>query len=153
MNSIKTRIAAGITIFGLGGLAGLALSAGNQGASQPVADKPLVRTKVIRRTVHVTKHAKPKHPAAGAGGGGSTGAAASGGSSAYGGSTRRSERHDRILVGRRGTVVLLRIGAGHHVEQRRLLGAHRIDLGAGHHRDQRWRRWRRGSAAAAGRGE
>ena len=25
--------------------------------------KPMVRTKVIRRTIHVTKHAKPKHPA------------------------------------------------------------------------------------------
>jgi hypothetical protein len=55
VKNVKTRIAAGIAIFGLGGLAGLALSAGNQGVSQPVADKPLVRTKVIRRTVHVTK--------------------------------------------------------------------------------------------------
>jgi hypothetical protein len=59
---IKTRIAAAATIIGLGGLAGVALSAGNHGASQPVAAKPLVRTKVIRRTIHVTKHAKPKHP-------------------------------------------------------------------------------------------
>jgi hypothetical protein len=64
VKSIKTRIAAGATILGLAGLAGVALNAGNQGASQLVATKPLVRTKVIRRTVHVTKHAKPKRPVA-----------------------------------------------------------------------------------------
>jgi len=63
VKSIKTRIAVLATVLGLGGLAGLALSAGKQGVSQPVAAKPLVRTKVIRRTIHVTKHAKPKHPA------------------------------------------------------------------------------------------
>lgn len=63
MKSIKTQIAAGATILGLGGLTGLALSAGHQRASQPVAAKPLVRTKVIRRTIHVVKHAKPKPPA------------------------------------------------------------------------------------------
>lgn len=62
MKRIKTRIAAAATIVGLAGLAGVALNAGQQGASQSVAAKPLVRTKVIRRTVHVTKHAKPKHP-------------------------------------------------------------------------------------------
>src|SRR5690348_10238337 len=62
VSKIKTRIAAGATILGLGGLTGLALSAGHQKASQPVATKPLIRTKVIRRTIHVTKHAKPKHP-------------------------------------------------------------------------------------------
>jgi hypothetical protein len=63
VKSIKTRIAAGATILGLGGLTGLALSAGHQKASQPVAAKPLVRTRVIRRTIHVVKHVKPKHPA------------------------------------------------------------------------------------------
>lgn len=62
MKRIKTRIAAAATVVGLGGLVGVALNAGQQGASQPVAVKPLVRTKVIRQTVHVTKHAKPKHP-------------------------------------------------------------------------------------------
>jgi hypothetical protein len=61
---LKTRIAAAATILGLGGLAGLALSAGGQKASS-LASKPLVRTKVIHRTVHVTKHVKPKHPVAG----------------------------------------------------------------------------------------
>ena len=65
VKSMKTRIAAAATILGLGGLAGLALSAGRQKPSQPVAAKPLVRTKVIRRTIHVTKHAKPKQPAGG----------------------------------------------------------------------------------------
>lgn len=63
MKRIKTRVAAAATVVGLGGLAGVALNAGQQSASQPVAAQPLVRTKVIRRTVHVTKHAKPKHPA------------------------------------------------------------------------------------------
>jgi hypothetical protein len=60
---IKSRVAVAATVVGLGGLAGVALNAGQQSASQPVAAKPLVRTKVIRRTVHVTKHAKPRHPA------------------------------------------------------------------------------------------
>ena len=67
MKNLKTRIAAAATILGLGGLTGVALNAGAQ-KSPPVAEKPLVRTKVIRRTVHVTKHANPKHPV-GAGGG------------------------------------------------------------------------------------
>jgi len=60
---VKTRIAAGVTILGLGGLTGLALSTNHQQASEPVAAKPLVRTKVIRRTIHVTKHTKPNDPA------------------------------------------------------------------------------------------
>lgn len=64
MKNAKTRIAAAATILGLGGLAGVALNAGKQ-AAPPAAVKPLVRTKVIRQTVHVTKHIKPKHPAAG----------------------------------------------------------------------------------------
>jgi hypothetical protein len=78
VKNFKTRIAAGATILGLGGLTGLALSAGHQKASQPVAAKPLVRTKVIVRTIHVIKHIKPKHPvgaspAAGAAHGGAAG--------------------------------------------------------------------------------
>lgn len=64
MKNAKTRVAAAATILGLGGLAGIALNAGNQ-AAPPAAVKPLVRTKVIRQTVHVTKHIKPKHPAVG----------------------------------------------------------------------------------------
>ncbi len=67
MKNTKAKIATGATVLLLGGLGGLALSQGNsKGPSKPVADKPIVHTKVIRRTVHVTKHAKPKHPAAGA---------------------------------------------------------------------------------------
>ncbi len=62
MRSVKTRIAAIATVLGLAGLTGVALNAGGQGSSQQ-ATKPLVRTKVIRRTIHVTKHAKPKHSA------------------------------------------------------------------------------------------
>lgn len=67
MKNTKAKVATGATVVLLGGLGGLALSQGNNKApSKPVADKPIVHTKVIRRTVHVTKHAKPKHPAAGA---------------------------------------------------------------------------------------
>ena len=67
MKSLKTRIAAGATVVGLGGLAGVALSAGQQNPASTVAEKPLVRTKGGRRTSHGTKHAKTKHPAAGGG--------------------------------------------------------------------------------------
>lgn len=82
MNRTRIRIAAAATIVVLGGLAGLALSDGQKQASTAVAEKPLVRTKVIRRTIHVTKHAKPRHPAAGGRGSGpSTGSSAHAGSS------------------------------------------------------------------------
>lgn len=67
MKNIKTKIATGVTVIFLGGLAGVALSQGGKAPSKEVADvKPVVHTKVIRRTIHVTKHAKPKHPAAAA---------------------------------------------------------------------------------------
>ncbi|HWB69542.1 MAG TPA: hypothetical protein VG518_06160, partial [Solirubrobacterales bacterium] len=64
MKNIKAKIAAGLTVIALGGLTGLALSQGRSAPGNTVADKPVVRTKVIRRTVHVTKHVKPKHPPA-----------------------------------------------------------------------------------------
>ncbi len=78
MKNLKTRIATTATVVGLGGLAGVALSAGGQKASS-LASKPLVRTKVVHRTIRVTKHAKPKHPVAtgGAGYAGSPGHGAS----------------------------------------------------------------------------
>lgn len=82
MSKRKTRIATAATVVGLGGLTGIALSAGGQKANT-LADKPLVRTKVIHRTVHVTKHLKPKQPSAGGGGPHSSGS----GSSAYGSAT------------------------------------------------------------------
>jgi len=66
MKNVKAKVAAGVTVVALGGLTGLALSQGGKAPSKPVADKPVVHTKVIRRTVHVTKHAKPKHPVAAA---------------------------------------------------------------------------------------
>lgn len=66
MKNAKAKVATGATVVLLGGLGGLALSQGNQTPGKQVADKPVVHTKVIRRTVHVTKHAKPKHPPAGA---------------------------------------------------------------------------------------
>lgn len=96
MSKLKTRIAAAVTVVGLGGLAGLALGAGEQNpAPSAVAEKPVVRTKVIRRTIHVTKHARPKRPAAtgsggelraasGPGSAGGAGASATTGSSSSG---------------------------------------------------------------------
>ena len=66
MKNTKAKVATAATVVLLGGLGGLALSQGNKAPSKPVADKPVVHTKVIRRTVHVTKHAKPKHPPAAA---------------------------------------------------------------------------------------
>lgn len=63
MKNLKTRAAAAATVVGLGGLAGVALSSqGRGGATTTAADRP-VRTEVVRRTIHVTKHAKPR-PAA-----------------------------------------------------------------------------------------
>jgi hypothetical protein len=85
----RTRIAAAATVFGLGGLAGLALGAGQHQPTATVAEKPAIQTKVIRRTIHVTKHAKPKHPAAGPGGGTATTQAGSPGT-AYGSATTRA---------------------------------------------------------------
>ncbi|HYQ78324.1 MAG TPA: hypothetical protein VEP91_04355 [Solirubrobacterales bacterium] len=66
VKNAKAKVATGATVVLLGGLTGLALSQGGGAPSKPVADKPIVHTKVIRRTVHVTKHAKPKHPPAAA---------------------------------------------------------------------------------------
>jgi hypothetical protein len=66
VKNIKTKVATGATVVFLGGLTGLALSQGGKAPSKTVADKPVVHTKVIRRTIHVTKHAKPKHPVAAA---------------------------------------------------------------------------------------
>jgi len=66
VKNVKAKVATGATVIALGGLTGLALSQGGKAPGTPVADKPIVHTKVIRRTVHVTKHAKPKHPPASA---------------------------------------------------------------------------------------
>ncbi len=99
MKNLKTRIAAGATIVGLGGLTGLALSAGHQ-KSAPIAAKPLVRTKVIRRTIHVTKHVKPKHPVG-------AGAGMAGGAGSYAGSAVERQRHHRRLLDRLRAFLLL----------------------------------------------
>jgi hypothetical protein len=58
---LKKRIATGATVVAIGGLAGVALST-NKPTSKSPSEKPLVRTQVIRRTIHVTRHEKPKHP-------------------------------------------------------------------------------------------
>jgi CTP:molybdopterin cytidylyltransferase MocA len=66
VKNTKAKVATGATVVLLAGLGGLAMSQGSKAPLNTVADKPLVRTKVIRRTIHVTKHAKPKHPVAAA---------------------------------------------------------------------------------------
>jgi len=66
VKNAKVKVATGATAVLLGGLGGLALSQGGKEPVKPVADNPVVHTKVIRRTIHVTKHAKPKHPPAAA---------------------------------------------------------------------------------------
>jgi hypothetical protein len=84
----KVRIATGATVLGLAGLAGVALSANHQ-AADVASTKPAVRTKVINRTIHVTKHARPPHPrgagprpgVAGAGAAAGSGAVSTGASS------------------------------------------------------------------------
>lgn len=64
MTRPKTRIAAAATVVALGGVAGIALGQGHQRAAPgtSVADQPVVRTKVIEQTIHVTRHAGPTHP-------------------------------------------------------------------------------------------
>ena len=84
---MKKRVATISTVVALGGLTGLALSAGKQAPSKTVADRPAVQTKVIRRTIHVTKHAKPKHPALT---GTPSASGAEGSESAYGSATTGS---------------------------------------------------------------
>jgi hypothetical protein len=66
VKNLKAKLAAAATVVALAGLGGLALSQSGRQPSKAVADKPVVHTRVIRRTIHVTKHTKPKHPVAAA---------------------------------------------------------------------------------------
>jgi hypothetical protein len=62
MNKLSTKLAAGVTLVSLGGLAGFAVN-GNHSTASTAAHKqaPMqVRTQVIRRTVRI--HRKPKAP-------------------------------------------------------------------------------------------
>jgi hypothetical protein len=69
VKDIRTKIAAGATILGLGGLAGYALHSNDSlppaPQSTPAAAhlRPKVRTQTIRRTIHVRPHPKPADPA------------------------------------------------------------------------------------------
>ena len=131
VKNLKTRVAAAATIVGLGGLTGIALSAGSQ-KSAPVAVKPLVRTKVIRRTIHVTKHVKPKHP---------MGAGAAGDRlHRWRRRFRRWRRHHGLILDRLRLLLLFVFAiAGDDRSQRRLdLRAHLgLALDAGRHPHQR----------------
>ena len=91
---------------------------------------------MIRRTIHVTKHVKPKHPVgAGAGGSYAGGAGSSGGSATTGASST-------------GSSSLYYVGSGDHLFQRRLGGGPELTLGAGRDPHQRLSS-RRGSGRAA----
>jgi len=84
VRNMKRRVAAGAAVIGLGGLGGIALSSNH--ANKPtttLAAKPEVRTHVIRRTIHVTKHVKPRHPVSGTGAGGGATIAATGSPGTY----------------------------------------------------------------------
>ena len=58
----RNQIAAGLTVVGLGALTAVAMGAQNSQTAQvkPKARPVLVRTVVVHRTVHVTRHMKPK---------------------------------------------------------------------------------------------
>jgi hypothetical protein len=69
VNDIRTKIAAGATILGLGGLAGYAINSngaappGPAGTQVATHTRPKVRTETIRRTIHVRPDPKPADPA------------------------------------------------------------------------------------------
>lgn len=87
LSTLKMRLAAGATVIGLGGLAGVAINSapGQKLAEPPVATKPEIRTKTIRRTIHVTRHVKPKPSTVAAAAGAAGAATYSAGDSTYGG--------------------------------------------------------------------
>ena len=62
MNKLSTKLAAGVTLVSLGGLAGFAVKDNHSTASTAAQKQPpvQVRTQVIRRTVRI--HRKPKAP-------------------------------------------------------------------------------------------
>ena len=103
MNNQRSRSPPEPPSYCSAGWAGLALSEGSKTQEKAVAEKPVVRTKVIRQTVHVTKHAKPKHVAAGgAGGGASAGAAATTSSAGSAGATTGASSAGSSLRSERG---------------------------------------------------
>lgn len=67
-SNTRTKIAAGATVLGLGGLAGLALATndGQSAAAGQTAQgaKPMVHTEVVHRTVHVRSKAGSEEGAA-----------------------------------------------------------------------------------------
>jgi hypothetical protein len=62
MNKLRTKLAAGVTLVSLGGLAGFAVRDTHSTVSTAAQKQPpvQVRTQVIRRTVRI--HRKPKAP-------------------------------------------------------------------------------------------
>jgi hypothetical protein len=63
MGSITTKIAAGTTLAALGGLAGMAVRPEHAATADPAAAPVEVRTQVIRRTVRIVRHERPRHRA------------------------------------------------------------------------------------------
>ena len=104
MRRTEMMTAGGVTLAGLGLLAGLAIGSGD-GNPATVAARPQpveVRTQIIRKTVHVYRRPKPHH-AAGAGGSPGSHRSAAAGAVAVGGSarTRASGSHGtgRVVAG------------------------------------------------------
>jgi hypothetical protein len=62
MNRLSTKLAVGVTLLSLGGLAGFAVKGNHSTVSTAAQKQPpvQVRTQVIRRTVRI--HRKPKAP-------------------------------------------------------------------------------------------
>lgn len=63
MSSMITKIATGTALTALGGLAGMAVRPEHVATATPAAAPVEVRTQVIRRTVRVVRHERPRHRA------------------------------------------------------------------------------------------
>src|SRR3954470_4631542 len=62
MSPVIKKLAAGASLVALGGIAAVAIGEPGQAGSTKRAAAPVeVRTETIKKTVHVTRHEKPKH--------------------------------------------------------------------------------------------
>jgi hypothetical protein len=62
MSPVNKKLAAGASLVALGGIAGFAVGQpGHAGTVKQAAAPVEVRTETVKRTVHVTRHEKPKH--------------------------------------------------------------------------------------------
>lgn len=62
MSPLNTKLAAGATLAALGGITAVAVAGSDRtDTAKPAAAPVEVRTETIEKTVHVTRHEKPKH--------------------------------------------------------------------------------------------